>query len=117
MQADDMKPKRKWVKLNGTGLRSVNIGLRQARVPSEDPKRAGAHIYNTKQWRRLSKKMRAQKPYCAHCQRTAQQTRLVVDHVIPINQGGAGFDSLNLEVLCFACHAIKTEQDRRNCGV
>ena len=60
--------------------------------------------------------MRERHPYCAECGRTAQQTRLVVDHRIPVDQGGPGFDPLNLWVICLACHAIKTEDDRKRYG-
>lgn len=41
---------------------------------------------------------------------------VVVDHVVPIKDGGARFDWVNLQSLCVSCHNRKTatETARRN---
>ena len=36
---------------------------------------------------------------CVYCGRTAKETRLHIDHIIPISQGGSTMDA-NLQVLC-----------------
>ena len=50
-----------------------------------------------------------------------------VDHILPINSGGAARDPRNLQSLCHACHNAKTNTERegltwvapryRGCGV
>lgn len=40
---------------------------------------------------------------------TTQATE--VDHVVPLEQGGAVFDWSNLQSLCQDCHTDKTRQD------
>lgn len=37
-----------------------------------------------------------------------------IDHIIPIEQGGAELDNDNLEATCKRCHAKKSAGERRN---
>ena len=61
-------------------------------------------------WDRLSKYVRQQEPVCRRC-RNAVAT--LVDHVVPLRQGGARLDEANLQPLCVSCHAAKTAEDAR----
>ena len=46
---------------------------------------------------------------CRHCGRAG---RFEVDHIIPLEAGGAAFDMDNLQSLCRPCHFAKTTIDR-----
>lgn len=63
-------------------------------------------FYNSSAWRRLSKKLLRIRPFCP-CGDEAKQ----VDHIVPINQGGAMLDTSNLQTLCVSCHAKKTANE------
>ena len=44
-------------------------------------------------------------PLCEECQRRGITTLAqVVDHIVPINRGGAKLDMANLQSLCYPCH-------------
>jgi 5-methylcytosine-specific restriction endonuclease McrA len=47
---------------------------------------------------------------CAQCGR--RHTRLFVDHVTEIKDGGAPLDQANLRPLCGSCHSRKTAAER-----
>lgn len=47
------------------------------------------------------------------CQKCgARQSRLIADHIIEIDEGGAPFDVNNGMTLCIACHNSKTAASR-----
>jgi 5-methylcytosine-specific restriction protein A len=51
-------------------------------------------------------------PLCKHCREAGRVSLGVeLDHIRSIEDGGADDDS-NLQLLCEACHAIKTAKDR-----
>lgn len=54
-----------------------------------------------------------QQPMCEECERRGRLTPAqMVDHIVPINKGGAPLDMENLQSLCNACHARKSAQDK-----
>lgn len=54
-----------------------------------------------------------QQPMCEECERRGRLTPAqMVDHIVPINKGGAPLDMDNLQSLCNACHARKSAQDK-----
>jgi 5-methylcytosine-specific restriction protein A len=61
-----------------------------------------------------------EQPLCVLClgrERYVQAT--VVDHVLPIKDGGERFESCNLQSLCVSCHNRKTAHEsaqRRRTG-
>lgn len=67
-------------------------------------------LYNTKRWQRFSKYFRSKNPWCEveTCNNFADD----VDHIKPLEEGGAEFDERNLMSLCKSCHAIKSAKDR-----
>lgn len=36
----------------------------------------------------------------------------LVDHIVPITEGGAVFEESNLQALCYSCHRVKTSCER-----
>jgi 5-methylcytosine-specific restriction protein A len=59
-------------------------------------------------WQKLRRWKLATDPFCAKCGTSANQ----VDHIKPINDGGARLDPLNLQSLCISCHSKKTAIDK-----
>jgi 5-methylcytosine-specific restriction protein A len=59
-------------------------------------------------WQKLRKSKLATDPFCAKCGTSANQ----VDHIKPINDGGARLDPRNLQSLCISCHSAKTAIDK-----
>jgi 5-methylcytosine-specific restriction protein A len=65
-------------------------------------------FYNTARWRRLRDWYRKQHPLCRECEKRGIVTPgAVVDHIVPIEDGGALMDADNLQHLCMACHNRK----------
>ena len=46
------------------------------------------------------------------CQQCGKPGRLEVDHLVPLEQGGAPYDLSNLQSLCKGCHVAKTTGER-----
>ena len=47
---------------------------------------------------------------CQHC--GMKTKRLIADHIVEIEDGGAPLDRKNGQALCFSCHGIKTAKSR-----
>ena len=68
----------------------------------------GVPFYQTMRHRNISKKHRREHPYCHECNKNNIVTLgTVMDHVIPINAGGAKYDPANRRTLCDKCHNQK----------
>jgi 5-methylcytosine-specific restriction protein A len=66
-------------------------------------------FYRTAAWRATRAAYLRAHPLCCKCTaRGRRVTARVVDHVVPIKDGGARFDWDNLQALCVACHNSKT---------
>ncbi|WP_460885619.1 HNH endonuclease [Polaromonas eurypsychrophila] len=53
-----------------------------------------------------------QHPVCCACgQRGRVVPAVVADHVTPLKDGGARFDTGNLQALCISCHNLETERE------
>lgn len=46
------------------------------------------------------------------CRSCGRPGRLEVDHVVPMDRGGAALDPANLQALCTPCHIQKTMRER-----
>jgi 5-methylcytosine-specific restriction endonuclease McrA len=57
-------------------------------------------------WRKISKALREEQPWCSKCGRTND---LTVDHIHPLSDGGQTIAS-NLQVLCRKCNSSKADQ-------
>ncbi len=66
-------------------------------------------FYSSTAWKRLRKYYRDRNPLCEVCGKAAA---VMVDHVIPIKDGGAPMELANLQALCWKCHNIKTGKER-----
>lgn len=56
--------------------------------------------------------LRRDKWTCSICGKRTRKSELDVDHIIPVNWGGALFDKKNLRTLCKECHKAKSKLDR-----
>ena len=65
-------------------------------------------FYGSARWRRLRDYFIARHPLCAECLKNGVITpAVIVDHIVPIAEGGAELDESNLQSLCPACHNRK----------
>jgi len=79
----------------------------RARQPDQRTSAAARGYDST--WAKLARKHRAAHPECAWCGGAGQ----LVDHVVPLTQGGARLHPANLQTLCRSCHTIKTRAEQR----
>ena len=83
------------------------------RKPFERYRHHNTQFYQSSPWRKLRKMKLDQDPMCEICQQQGKLTPAqMVDHIVPINKGGAPLDLDNLQSLCNACHAIKSAKDK-----
>ena len=69
-------------------------------------------FYKSKAWRMLRASYLEEHPLCEECQRNGRlKPAEMVDHIVPIKQGGEPLDTSNLQALCWSCHSIKSHQD------
>ena len=64
-------------------------------------------FYNSTKWRKLRKTYISEHPFCVKCGRFAK----IIDHIVPIKQGGEKLNKENLQSLCLACHNEKTSKE------
>ena len=73
--------------------------------------------YKSKRWRLTRLNILEQTPLCHNCQSTGRITPArVIDHIIPVRQGGAFFDPNNLQPLCDSCHNSKSGSEGHSGG-
>jgi len=66
-------------------------------------------FYNSTTWRKLSRLHREQYPLCQVCQAAGRvAASQVIDHIVPIKDGGARLNEANLLALCKHCHDRKS---------
>ena len=69
-------------------------------------------FYKSAQWRVLRAAFLREHPVCGLCAaRGRVVAAVVVDHVVPVKDGGARLDVANLQALCVTCHNRKTAQE------
>lgn len=69
-------------------------------------------FYKSPEWIRARKLQLQSHPLCAECLKNGKYTKAtMVDHIVPIKQGGSKFDSENLQSLCWACHSRKSAEE------
>lgn len=73
--------------------------------------------YRSTPWRKVSALQRKEEPLCRECLRVGVLTpATLVDHIVPIKDGGARLDSANLQSLCDACHSRKSASEGSRWG-
>ncbi|MBQ3186727.1 MAG: HNH endonuclease [Alistipes sp.] len=83
------------------------------RKPFEGYRHHNTEFYQSTAWRKLRAVKLEQEPMCEECLKVGRLTPAqMVDHIVPINKGGAGLDMDNLQSLCNACHARKSAKDK-----
>jgi len=81
--------------------------VNKSRPNSDDPR------YHTKQWR-ATRKVILDREFKI-CQRCKREEANVCDHIKPAKiYTGSFFDLTNLQALCVSCHAIKSNEDKKN---
>ena len=111
-----------------TPCRQPGCGAVLARPGYCDTHRSGVHrdygrarrsfdaelgFYQSAQWRTVRAAFLRQHPLCCACeQRGRVVPAVVVDHVVPIKEGGARFDPRNLQSLCVSDHNAKSAKER-----
>lgn len=71
-------------------------------------------FYDTRRWRRLTVNHREKEPLCRECRnRGIVKAGTLVDHIIPMLDGGAPWDEDNLQTLCDRCHQVKRAGEKR----
>ena len=70
--------------------------------------------YTTQRWQRLRKHKLRQHPLCECCIKVGRiEPATAVDHITPINSGGAPYPGLDgLASLCASCHNLKTRGEQ-----
>lgn len=73
---------------------------------------ANTKFYASSAWRKLRALKIKLNPICEECATYGRATPgEVIDHIKPINQGGAPLSIENLQTLCHACHNRKSGQE------
>ncbi|MEN9760117.1 MAG: hypothetical protein RL676_1268 [Pseudomonadota bacterium] len=69
-------------------------------------------FYQSRDWRTLRSAVLREHPLCVVCKaKDRLVAAAVVDHVVPLKDGGARFDRANLQPLCVSCHNRKTARE------
>ena len=75
------------------------------------------YFYKTPEWLFARKKQLEQHPFCEECLKEGKRKKAtMVDHIIPIKQGGDKFASSNLQSLCWGCHSRKSVEEGSRFG-
>lgn len=69
--------------------------------------------YGNKGWPQVRKAYAAAHPMCELQLTGCRMAMRDVDHIVPLDQGGARLDWSNLQSLCRPCHRRKTAADKR----
>ena len=77
-------------------------------------KHSNTKFYQSMPWRRLRKSYIDSHPLCVECEKNGRTVPAkIVDHITPINQGGAALATNNLQSLCSICHNRKSASESR----
>ena len=69
--------------------------------------------YATERWRKYSLQLRMERMRCELSGRIfTDPAKLVVDHIIPVNEGGSFWDARNHQVISIWQHAKKTNAEK-----
>lgn len=95
-------------------LKRVKAPPNPARVERETRKEGRSAVdtafYHSREHRALRKEVFDEEPNCRICWNEHGRLRAakVLDHIIPIQQGGAKLDKANVQPLCTPCHQRKS---------
>ena len=91
--------------------REYYLRRKQQKGSAQDAK----NIRSSARWQRvrmikLTQQSTCEDPFKHHPDRPILAKQ--VDHIVPLQDGGAAFAMENLQSLCTHCHAIKSQQER-----
>ena len=71
--------------------------------------RPAYEFYHSTEWKHKRRNFLIEHPFCEECYRNGRLTKAtLVDHIVPISQGGSLLDDNNLQALCSSCHGRKS---------
>ena len=74
--------------------------------------KSNSAFYQAHRWRKHRKIYLSEHPLCVECEKVSKVVEAkVLDHIIPINQGGAEYDYKNHQGLCSSCHNSKSGRE------
>lgn len=80
--------------------------------PQSGRKNPNSEFYNSTKWRKNRGRYIKKNPLCVICQKIGiTQPGHVVDHIIPINDGGAKYKWDNLQTMCHPHHNQKSGRE------
>lgn len=72
-------------------------------------------FYSTQPWLKLRNAYRLEHPFCEECLKGGKYIPMyIVDHKVPIREGGDPLSWDNLQSLCNSCHNKKSGQERHH---
>lgn len=86
--------------------------LRGIHLTKPRTKQSRNRLYNTARWKNYSKTFLTMNPLCVMCDKEGKVVEAkVVDHIVPITQGGSVWGTFNHQPLCHKHHKSKTGQE------
>ena len=82
--------------------------VKKRRVTDTWENREARAFYNSGPWRKCRRAQLQREPLCRVCESVAQ----MVDHIVPLSEGGEPFTIENLQSLCNRCHNRKRQRER-----
>lgn len=74
-------------------------------------------FYQSTRWKAVRKRHLNSEPLCRECKKNGKLVKAsVVDHIVPVKQGGNPFDDNNLQSLCWSCHSTKSAKEGSRWG-
>ena len=71
-------------------------------------------VYYTQRWKRFRKMVLSASPLCVECEKRGDvEPGVDLDHIIPLDKGGAPYDRANVQPLCKFHHGRKTRREER----
>ena len=93
--------------------KSVKRPWQAVKEPFSGRSNPNRKFYESSTWRALRAKFIEANPLCVECKKKGIITPAkVVDHIVPINMGGAPLSEDNLQPLCATCHNAKSARDK-----
>lgn len=69
-------------------------------------------FYTSMEWRKLRRVHLDANPLCVECLKEGRhRVATIVDHIVPIKDGGKPLDPSNLQSLCWSCHTTKSNKE------
>ena len=75
------------------------------------------NFYKSPTWKIVRKRHLEQQPFCVECLKKGKTNKaVIVDHIVPIKDGGSRYDESNLQSLCWSCHSRKSVEEGSRFG-